>query len=261
MENKEEDKLLISKVIDKIEFSKIKNKIENSNFLDIYQLNLIDKFLKSQKNKNHMFYGGFENAERKILLIYPDKLEEIIKNKQYDFNDVINIIRITLPKEMQREYTHRNYLGALMKLGIKREKVGDILVDNKGANIIVLSEITKFLLNSLPELTRFSKAKIEKVKIEDIRELEIQTEEVKIIVPSMRLDNIVSELARCSRNQANEIINQERVLINFEINTKISKEIKQQDVITIRGKGRFTIKQIIGNTKKDRIILNVEKFK
>lgn len=261
MENKEEDKLLISKVIDKIEFSKTKNKIENSNFLDIYQLNLIDKFLKSQKNKNHMFYGGFENAERKILLIYPDKLEEIIKNKQYDFNDVINIIRITLPKEMQREYTHRNYLGALMKLGIKREKVGDILVDNKGADIIVLSEITKFLLNSLPELTRFSKAKIEKVKIEDIRELEIQTEEVKIIVSSMRLDNIVSELARCSRNQANEIINQERVLINFEINTKISKEIKQQDVITIRGKGRFIIKQILGNTKKDRIILNVEKFK
>ena len=261
MENKEEDKLLISKVIDKIEFSKTKNKIENSNFLDLYQLNLIGKFLKSQKNKNYIFYGGFEEAERKILLTYPEKLEELVIDKKYEFNDIINIIRITLPKEMQGKYSHRNYLGALMKLGIKREKIGDILVDNTGADIVILSEITKFLLNSLPELTRFSKAIIEKIKIEDIRKIQIQTEEIKIIVPSMRLDNIVSELARCSRNQANEIINQERVLINFEINTKISKEIKQQDVITIRSKGRFIIKQILGNTKKDRIILNVEKFK
>ena len=76
----------------------------------------------------------------------------------------------------------------------------------------------------------------------------------------MRLDNIVAELARCSRGKANEILEQERVLVNYEIVQKSSKEIKQNDVITIRGKGRFIVKEIIGNTKKGRIIVNVEGF-
>ena len=70
---------------------------------------------------------------------------------------------------MQGKYSHRDYLGGLMKLGIKREKVGDIFVFEDGADILILDEISKFLLNNIYSLTRFSKSNIEIINIENIK--------------------------------------------------------------------------------------------
>lgn len=253
----EKDRLLISKIIDKIKFCETKNKIQTTDFLDQMEQKLVENFLKSQKVNNYFYTGGFEEAERKILIIYPEKLNDIIQN--INLNEYINTIRITLPNEMQGEYSHRNYLGGLMKLGINREKIGDIVVDNKGADILIMPEMEKFLLSNIPSLTRFSKSKIEKINIEELRKVEIKKEIIKATVSSMRLDNIVAELAKCSRGKANEILEQERVLLNYEIVKKSSKEVKENDKITIRGKGRFVIKQIVGNSKKGRIFLEIEK--
>ena len=146
-----------------------------------------------------------------------------------------------------------------MKLGLKREKIGDILVDENGCDIIIDKDILSFLEINLTQLTRFQKSTLEEIKFNQLRDLNIKKEQIKITVSSMRLDNIVSELARCSRNKALEIIEAERVFVNFECITKQTKEIKENDRITIRGKGRYEIKQVIGNTKKGRIILIVEK--
>lgn len=145
-----------------------------------------------------------------------------------------------------------------MKLGIKREKIGDILVDNEGADIIVSAEILKFLLNNISQLIRFKKSNIEEILLSDLRKIKIEKEEKNITVSSMRLDNIVAELASCSRNKANELILQERIFVNFENIVKSTKEIRANDKITIRGKGRFEIKEILGNTKKGRIMIKVE---
>lgn len=254
----ENDRLLISKLIDKIRFCETKNKIQTTDFLDEIQQKLLENFLKSQKICNYFFTGGFEEAERKILIIYPEKLTDIIKN--INLNEYINSIRIILPSEMHGEYTHKNYLGGLMKLGISREKIGDILVDNEGADILVMPEILKFLITNIPSLTRFSKSKIQQISLENLRKIEIKTQNIKITVASMRLDNIVSELAKCSRGKASEFLTQERVLLNHEIIEKPSKEVKENDTITIRGKGRFVIKSIVGNSRKGRVFVEVEKF-
>lgn len=261
VENKyksEKDKLLISKITDKIKFCETKNKIQTTDFLDQMEQKLIENFLKKQKITNYFYTGGFEEAERRILIIYPEKLKDIISN--INLNEYINVIRIILPNELKGEYSHRNYLGGLMKLGIAREKVGDILVDDNGADILIMPEMLKFLLTNIPSLTRFSKSKIEKINLQELRKLETKTEIIKVTVSSMRLDNIVAELAKCSRGKANEILEQERVLVNYETIQKSSKEIKEHDVITIRGKGRFVIKSIVGNTRKGRLFLEVEKF-
>lgn len=254
----EDDRLLISKIIDKIKFCDTKNKIQNTDFLSLVEQKLVENFLKSQKINNYFFTGGFEEAERKIVLFYPQKMENLLD--KINLNEYINVIRIILPDELEGEYFHKNYLGGLMKLGIEREKIGDIIVDNNGADILVLPEMTKFLISNISELTRFSKSEVKQINIEDLREVNIKTETIKITIASMRLDNIVAELARCSRGKANEILVQERVLVNYQTYTKPSKEIKENDTITIRGKGRFVIKQVLGNTKKGRIFLEIEKF-
>ena len=173
---------------------------------------------------------------------------------------IVKIVRIQLPDELKGKYAHRDYLGAVIKLGVKREKVGDIIVDNDGADIIVEKDISKFLLENLSGLTRFSKSKITIEKIDNLRTVEVRREEREIIVSSLRLDNVISELARCSRNKALDIINMERVFVNFQCETKKTKQIKTGDMVTIRGKGRFYIKELVGQTKSGRVIVKIEKF-
>ena len=255
---KQEDKMCLSQVLDKIEFSSTREKIEYTDFLDMYQISLVENFLRKTKISNYELYGGYEEAERKILIIYPEKYDKKMIEKNY--NKMIRVVRVILPEEEQGKYNHRNYLGGIVKLGLNRQKVGDILVSNDGADIIVINDFAEILKKEIGLLTRFEKSNIEIEEIESLRKKEIRVEEIKIIVPSLRLDNIVSDLAKTSRNKAVQIINQERVFINGQNETKQSKQIKINDVITIRGKGRFIIKESVGNTRSGRTVLLIEKY-
>lgn len=255
---KQEDKILLAQILDKIEFSKQKEKLECTDFLDMYQISLVKSFMKKIDFERYILYGGFENAERNLLIIYPDKytIEMIEKN----YSKLIKIIRITLNDEEKGKYCHRNYLGGIVKLGIKREKIGDILVADDGADILVKEEMSNSLKQELATLTRFESAKFELIELESLRKQEIKVEELKIIVPSLRLDNFVSDLAKTSRSKAVQIIDSERVFINGQNETKVSKQVKLGDVITIRGKGRFVVKQFSGSTRSGRTVVVIEKY-
>lgn len=254
----QEDRILLSFILDKIKFVETRSRIENTNFLNMYQISLVENFLKKIKYNTYCFWGGYDTAERKVLILYPEKYthEMIVKN----YNKIMCIIRIELPEEEHGKFTHRNYLGGIVKLGLDREKVGDILVNDGGADIIALEESVKYLINELPNLKRFENSKITEIQIDKLNYVQPKKEEVKIIVPSLRLDNFVSDLARTSRNKAVNIIQSERVFVNGNLETKTSKQIKEKDIITIRGKGRFTIKEFIGNTRSGRTIVTIEKF-
>ena len=241
---KQDDKILLSQILDKLEISAKNDKIEYTDFLDMYQVVLVKNFLKKLEIKNYQFYGGFEESERKIVIFYTDKYNEEMIKENYE-----NMCKII-----------RNYLGGIIKLGMKREKVGDILVFEDGADIVVKKETASILAKELGSLTRFENSKIEIEEINNIRKPEIKKEEIDIIIPSLRLDNIVSDLARTSRSKAVQIINQERVFVNGQNETKPSKNIKVKDTITIRGKGRIVIKEIVGTTRSGRTVLRIEKF-
>lgn len=231
----DEEKLLIAKIQDKIRFCKTKNKIVNTDFLQISEVAIAKKVLIEEEISNYFFFGGRDNADRSVLIIYPEKLtEEMVRQ---NISNIIEVIRINLPNELS--YEHRDYLSGIMKLGIKREKFGDILVKEKGADVIVLKEVSEYLKTGIADLTRFRKSRIEIIDISEIENVETEFEEIKIIVSSNRLDNFVSELARCSRSQAEVIIEEQRVFVNSELCYKTSKKINEGDIITIRGKGKF----------------------
>lgn len=254
---KPEDKLLISKVLDKIELCRKRNIITTTEFLDLYQKNIVKKVLKVIKC-NFLFFGGYNEANREMLIIYPEKLTtEMVKE---NYKNYMEIIRIQLPKSNAQEYMHKDYLSGIMKLGIKREKFGDILVEDNGADIIVNTDISEYISTNLLELTRFSKSKIDIVSINDIRNVEIKKEEFKIVIPSLRLDSIVAQLANTSRTKADEIIEASRVFINYEEQYKSDKQLKEKDVVVIRGIGKFEIDRIEGNTKKNKQIVIVKKY-
>lgn len=255
---KQEDKILLAQVADKIDFSKSRDKIEYTDFLDMYQISLVQTFLKKMNFNNYVLYGGFADAERKVLIIYPDKYDLNMVEKNY--NKIIKVIRIILSDDEKGKYSHRNYLGGIIKLGMKREKIGDIIVSEDGADILVKEESSKTLKQELGSLTRFENVKFELINLEDLRKQEIKVEEINIIVPSLRLDNFVSDLAKTSRSKAVQIIDSERVFINGQNETKASKQVKLGDVITIRGKGRFIVKEFCGSTRSGRTVVKIEKY-
>lgn len=253
----DERELLIAKINDKYKFSISKNKITNTDFLNMSEKAVAEKFLKDNSIKNYIFFGGNgENSDRNILIFFPEKLD--IEMVQKNFEKIVCGIRIKLPKD--EAYEHRIYLSGIMKLGIKREKIGDILVRENGADLIVLNEISEFLINNLKQLTRFKSTNIEKIKINDIKIQEKEFEEFNIIVSSMRLDNFVAELAHTSRAKAEEILNEQRVFVNYSLEIKESKKIQIGDVINIRGKGKYIVGDILKSTKSNKIKLMIKKY-
>ena len=254
-----EDKLIIAKVIDKVNFCKTRNKIVNTEFLTIYQMEIIQKELNKLKIKNSMFFGGYEEAEGKILIIYPEKLEEKMLEKNLE--NIIKAIKITLPKELQGKYSHRDYLGALMKLGLNRNRIGDIIVHNEKAYIFVLAENAKYIQESLKEFIRFNKATIEIINYKEVELKKQEFEEMKITVSSDRLDNFVSEIAKISRSKTEELLSQEKIFVNSKVEIKPSKQIKENDIIVIRGKGKYLVCATLGSNKKGKNIISIKKYK
>lgn len=257
---KPEEKLLVSKFFDKIESVNKTNKIEVTDFLNELEQNILKKVINLIQFENYEFFGGVKASDRKIIIIYPEKMKDIFKNNNFKYDTIISVFRILIPQIEQANFNHSVYLGGIIKLGIKREKIGDIIVYDDGADILVKKETEKFLYANLKSLIRFSNADIDVIKINDIQEIDKKFEIIKIITSSLRLDNIVSELAKTSRNKASEILLQERVFVNYENETKNTKQVKEKDVISIRGKGKFIIDEIIGNTKKGNFIINVKKY-
>ena len=221
------------------------------------QLNPDKDVLKIYNCSNYRIYGAVENADRNAIVIYPDKLDEVFAQDSFDYNSIFSCIRIS---NCQENYEHKIYLGGCVKLGVKREKIGDIVVFENGADIVISKDIEKFLVNNLQELHRFKNSKIEVVDVKQVTKKEQKFREMKIVVSSLRLDNVVAELAGTSRNKAAELLNQERVFVNYRNGTKATKLVVAGDLITIRGKGKFVFEEIDGNTRSGKIVASVKKF-
>lgn len=117
MEKNDSKNYIIANVKDKINLAKKRNKIQNTCFYTESEKMLIEKELNSLKEKNYFFFGGYEEAEREVLISYPEKFsEEIVKD---NLNEILKVIKIILPNELIDKYNHSSYLGALMKLRIR----------------------------------------------------------------------------------------------------------------------------------------------
>ena len=144
-----------------------------------------------------------------------------------------------------------------MALGIEREKLGDLRVIDNYAIVPIYEEVADYILYELSSVGRSP------VSVEEIQEDNLPKSnflEGTIIVPSLRLDNIVAKLANISRGKAVEIIDNGKVLIDYSKSIDKSKEIKNGQRVTISGIGKFVIGEIVGNTKSGRYKVKMNKF-
>ena len=258
MENKEE-KIILAKLNDKIRLCKTKNKLVNTEFLNMYQENIIRKELERIKAKNYILTGGYSEAESKILIMYPEKITEEIAKE--NITNIIKVIKIQLPNEQKGKYQHRDYLGTIMQFGLERERIGDIIVYEDEAYVIALSENVQYIKDSLQTTKKFKKSKIEIIDIVEMKVKKPEFEEIKISVSSQRLDNFISEICKISRSETTRLIESELVSINCKIETKQTKTVETGDVLIIRGKGKFIVSDFLDINRKGKQVVIVKKYK
>lgn len=244
-----EMQLLIPRVNDAIRLCESSQAPKFVGFLTSSEVAAVEGELK-RFSAQFSFYGGYDGAERLIFGAFPEWCDEK--------EELFPITPVTFSFRECDTLSHRDFLGALMSLGITREKVGDILVE-KGRTVAFLSsDIADFVLSQLDKVARVG------VKGEKGYEPPLPNmsgfEEITDTVASPRLDCVVASLSKCSRSQAEELILNGLVSVNSVCVTKEVKTINENDKITIRRKGKFIIESLAQKTKKNRVILIAKKY-
>lgn len=253
-----EDKLIMAIAEDKLNQCYNNYMITNTAFLDMRQQSVCKKALINNAEIKGFFYGGYLDAERRMAVFIPnyvDVNEERALYKYFIDNEENNPLALIRVKHSgYKELSHRDYLGSLLGLGIKRESIGDIIVSKKGADIIVLREMAEFLLTNYDKAGR-TYLEIRLEKIENIIIPEGHVEEKSDTVASLRIDNVMASAFGLSRSNATNAIKSGLVFINNLQIEKPEKMVSQGDKLVLRGKGKVILKEIGGSTRKGRTFI------
>ncbi len=194
--------------------------------------------------------GGYDDAERCICAFYT-----------YDDELCPPVCALSLSiKSKTATLTHRDYLGSVLSLGIKRETIGDIIVTDSGATMFCLAEIADFIIENLTKIGG-SGVRIKELGSDADVSFGREFEDIFATVSSLRCDCIVAAAARLSRTKVSELIERGLVLINYNPALSHSASLKDGDVISIRGYGKFRLQTDGSLSKKGRIHINLQKYK
>lgn len=241
----DETRLLLSRLDDLI-YKSYCGELEGFGFLNELEVSLAHNYLKNLRVE-HCFFGGYPAATRMYLYLTDDT---------FGFDD---IVALKVEPKSEDNFTHRDYLGSLMGLGITRECIGDILLKDSFAIVFVRREISGYILQNLNSVGRASVTVTEYVG--DLSILSPEFFETEVLLTSMRIDNFITSVCKCSRQKANEFIDSDRVFINYSCADKPSKTLNTGDTVSIRGFGKFKIGEILRNTKSGRLVLSVLQYK
>ena len=241
---KQEDRLFLSKIIDRAVRAYRSKEVTYSDFLDPSQQHILEKAMDLQDEVTYELDGGYEGAERAVAFFYP------IEPFYSETESPIKLLNVSV--KSADVLTHRDYLGSLMGMGIKREKIGDILVSAEGCNLFIHKEVSDYIIYNLVKVGRLN-ASVEYGNPELLEAPNKEAKEIKTTVASMRLDCIVSAGYSISRSRAAEFIKAEKVNKNWENTSDISAVVKSGDTISFRGHGRLIVESEGHKTKKGRI--------
>lgn len=230
-------KFIAGKIADKVNEFYSSGVVVASNFLEPSEVVETKGVLK---NIPVVLYGGFEKAERKVIFIGADDDFE-------NFNEYISVIRLLSNVEL----SHRNVLGSVLGLGLKREMIGDVLIDGNLCDIIVSKSVTEFLLSNLKYVGR-EKVSVKEVPLDELIKLKENFKEIYASVSSLRIDSIISAGFGISREKSADAVRDELVKVNFMLVKSPAKAVCLGDVISVRGKGRLEIAEVGGVTKSGR---------
>ena len=256
-----EKEIFISHALDKKRQSADNSMITHTNFLSLEEVSTV-KTTDREYNEyvNVFYYGGYDDSERQIALFVPkfyefDRINDFLSDNEED--NPLCIVR--LKKDKFTSLSHRDYLGAIMGLGLKREMIGDIKVSDSGADVFALKTSAEFICENLKKSGRGSVTG-EILSVSNFKSTEDKYETVFTTVSSLRLDGIIAAFFNLSRSTAAEAVGKGLVYVNSSQCLKGDYILKEGDKIVFRGKGKTVLSEIKGTSKKGKLKIEYKKY-
>ena len=245
-----EDQIFLNHIADLDRACDVRGIAVFGNFLDLRQQSMVQASVQHWMSRL-LLCGGYEDAERKIPVFLPPYVQEADLDTHLCVLDISH--RGTKP------LSHRDYLGAVLGLGVKREKIGDILVSENGCQMIAVKEIAPFLTSN------FDKAGSQTIEVavrplSALQAVEIKSALMTDTVPSLRLDCLIASAFSLSRAEACRQIAGGKVFVSGMQQMKTDHTVKEGDKLVLRGKGKAVLIKVGGKSRKDRIFVTFERF-
>lgn len=231
-----------------------------SDFLDLNQQNILHSLLPSLENTGVRvrMFGGYETAERQMAAFVPDAFcyeEDFHVESAYP----ISCIRVApLQAKFADALTHRDYLGSILNLGLDRSKIGDILLEEDCAYVFCHSSVCGFLIEEISRIKHTSVMAKEIFAKEDMPKP--RREEISGTVASPRLDSVIALAFHTSRSSMIPFIKGGKVFVNGKSVISNGYNLKEGDIISVRGKGKFQFGSVTCKTKKNRFHVVLYKY-
>ncbi len=248
----ESDKLVVKKALDAIAIAEKQYSVKTFGFLDPRERALIEREIRGKVPPDMIceFFGGYDGAERSMMICRPEYLPA-------EYDEIITAIEIS-GRDISG-LNHRDYLGSLTGLGIKRENIGDIVPDGERCYVYIKPAMLTYVGENLTKIGRRG-VRAARRNLSEIRIPEKPVKPISATVPSLRLDCIAAAAAGVSRSKAAELIKSGRVKLNFEEETSVSAVVSEGATISIRGSGRFRLSEVRGTTRKGRTAVIIDKY-
>ena len=247
-----EDRVLLAKLWDKITAGMRKNIPANTCFLSPREQEMANYLFGCPEGLH--FFGGYPDAERKMLVYLPDYLDE---NALYGEDAPCICLRATFFQGDSP--SHRDFLGALMGAGVARETVGDICVGTGSCDFFVTAEIAPYLLQNFTSAGR-TKLHLERIPLTDACIPEPEVKEIKDTLASLRLDSVISSGFRIGRSLAAQYVTSGKAAMDGLPCEKPDKPVSEGTKISVRGLGKIKLVKVNGKTKKDRISVVIHRY-
>jgi len=248
-----EEKPFVDRVQEWVVRSAELHELKRTDFLDPRQAFIVTTLANRHGGLNIRFDGGHEQAERRRAIIAPDYRDVAYEEAN------LSVVEVTNLHANFADLDHGDFLGSIIGLGIKRDRIGDIYVHPTFCHVVATDEMAQYLDVHLRQVHRqdvFTAV----LPIEDLKPVHQTLEEMSFTVASLRLDGIASDAYRISRAKIVEPIKAGKCRVNWRTEEDPSKALKEGDVISLKGLGRFKLLEVDGLTKKGRIRVRVGKF-
>ncbi|MFF2093473.1 RNA-binding protein [Paenibacillus sp. NPDC058174] len=248
-----DEKAFVDRAWEWIERSAQQHELKRTDFLDPRQSQIIEALANRNPDVQIRFEGGYPEAERRRAIIAPEYMY------LEDEPAGLSVLAVNGGSASLEGLDHGDYLGALLGLGIKRDRIGDIHVHESFCHIIILDTIADYLNIHLRQVHRVN-VMTDVIPLDQLQAVVPELQEMTFTVASMRLDGIASDVHRISRTKIVDPIRAGRCRVNWKTVENPSEQLGMGDVVSIKGLGRFKVLETDGVTKKGRIRVRIGKF-
>jgi len=249
----QEERVALARVLDQMERTRERSIPCATQFLSPARRAAAEALLNACGHPRHIFHGGYEGAERTVCVFLPDWLE----GEDWTPSEELAALEADFPPNV--ELSHRDLLGGLMGIGLTREKVGDILMGEGSAQIVALKPALPIILSQFQEAGR-ARLKLREVPLEELAPAPAQVKVVRDTVAALRLDAVLSTGFSIARGKAAGLISAGRVSVNHRECVKGDRSVAEGDVLTCKGLGKCVLKHVGGQSRKGRIVIEIERY-